>query len=246
MSVSSIDRPRPCLTALDLGVHRFRSLRRVGGRTVGRGCRAAYGALPDSPARRRLLDQVGLDYATTQAGRDGEAAELLLFGDAADEYAKLFGTPPLALLPDGAVADRRPAGPADRRGTLIDVPAAGPAVRRRRRVKVVYPRQASGDREFLARGDPAPGVRAGGGRRRRGVRRPPRCRPTGFRGLALICGGRPVGTGRGAGREGGRPVRSRRAAPPPWTAAGPRTGPRWSTNATAKSTLGRGRLPPHP
>lgn len=184
MSVSSIDRSRPCLTALDLGTHRFRSLRRVGGKTVGRGCRAAYGALPDSPARRRLLDQVGLSYATTQGGRDGEAAELLLFGDAADEYAKLFGTPPLPLLPDGAVPTDDP--PARQiLAALIESLLPDPLLPDER-VKVVFPGRDA-DRQFLTRVirlrgyepeavDPAEAFAAAA------------MPDTGFRGLALICG----------------------------------------------------------
>ena len=175
--------PRPCLTALDLGTHRFRSLRRSGGRTVGRSCRAAYGTLPDSPARRRLLEQVGLNYATTDGG-DGESPELLLFGDAADEYAKLFGTPPLPLLPDGAVPTDDP--PARQIvGTLIDAllpDPLGPS----EPVRVVFP-GGGADREFLTRVI-----------RLRGYEPTPvdaaeafaaaAMGSTGFRGLALICG----------------------------------------------------------
>lgn len=179
---------RPCLTVLDLGVHRFRSLRRSGGRTIGRSCRAAYGVLPDSPARRRLLEQVGLNFATTRAASGengaGEESELLLFGDAADEYAKLFGTPPLALLPDGKVPTDDP--PARQIvAALIDSLLPDP-VSDDEPVKVIFP-GGEADREFLSRVirlrgyepqavDPAEAFAAA------------TMPATGFRGLALICG----------------------------------------------------------
>ncbi|NNJ28024.1 hypothetical protein [Alienimonas chondri] len=174
---------RPCLTVLDLGAHRFRSLRRSGGRTIGRSCRAAYGTLPDSPARRRLLEQVGLNFATTQPS-DGEESELLLFGDAADEYAKLFGTPPLALLPGGKVPTDDP--PARQIvAALIDSLLPDPLFADER-VKVVFPGKDA-DRDFLSRVirlrgyepeavDPAEAFAAA------------TMPATGFRGLALICG----------------------------------------------------------
>ena len=179
--------PRPCLTVLDLGAHRFRSLRRSGKRLVGRSCRAAYGALPDSPARRRLLEQVGLNFATTRAGStddEGDAAELLLFGDAAEEYAKLFGTPPLALLPDGKVPTDDP--PARQIvAALIDALLPDPLTEAEP-VKVIFPGKDA-DREFLTRVirlrgyepsavDPAEAFAAAA------------MPATGFRGLALICG----------------------------------------------------------
>ncbi|QDT15681.1 disk-shape morphogenesis protein volactin [Alienimonas californiensis] len=184
--MSTTTRPaatRPCLTVLDLGVHRFRSLRRSGGRTIGRSCRAAYGVLPDSPARRRLLEQVGLNFATTRAA-EGEESELLLFGDAADEYAKLFGTPPLALLPDGKVPTDDP--PARQIvAALIDSLLPDP-VSDEEPVKVIFP-GGEADREFLSRVirlrgyepqavDPAEAFAAA------------TMPATGFRGLALICG----------------------------------------------------------
>ena len=88
---------------LDLGSHGFRSLRRTGRTLTARRARAAYCTLPNSEPRRRLLDQIELPHAVA----DGE---LVLVGDAADEYARLFGTPPLALLPGGRVpADDPPA-----------------------------------------------------------------------------------------------------------------------------------------
>ena len=179
---------RPCLTVLDLGAHRFRSLRRGGGRLVGRSCRAAYGTLPDSPARRRLLEQVGLNFATTQGSDDGagdgEEPELLLFGDAAEEYAKLFGTPPLPLLPDGRVPTDDP--PARQIvAALIDALLPDPLTADEP-VRVIFPGQEA-DREFLSRVirlrgyepaavDPAEAfaVAAMG--------------ETGYRGFALTCG----------------------------------------------------------
>ena len=177
--------PRPCLTVLDLGAHRFRSLRLSGGRTVGRSCRAAYGTLPDSPARRRLLEQVGLNFATTRPDAHGEGdGELLLFGDAAEEYAKLFGTPPLALLPDGKVPTDDP--PARQIvAALIDALLPDPLAPDEP-VKVIFPGQEA-DREFLTRVirlrgyepeavDPAEAFAAA------------TMPATGFRGLALICG----------------------------------------------------------
>ena len=175
---------RPCLTVLDLGSHRFRSLRRGGANTVGRTSRAAYGTLPDSPARRKLLEQVGLNYAVADGDGGGGAGELVLIGDAADEYARLFGTPALPLLPHGSVPTDDP--PARQLiGTLVDGLLPDPLAPGEP-VNVVYPGGAA-DRQFLAgviklRGyeptavDPAEAFAAAA------------MAGCGMRGVALVCG----------------------------------------------------------
>ena len=182
MSTTPSTADRPCLTALDLGSHRFRSLRRGGNATVGRASRAAYGTLPDSPARRALLEQVGLAYAVAEGGESG--GELVLVGDAADEYARLFGTPALPLLHHGKVPTDDP--PARQLiGTLIDGLLPDPLAPGEP-VSVVYPGGAA-ERQFLSgiiklRGyaptaaDPAEAFAAAA------------MGSVGLRGLALVCG----------------------------------------------------------
>ena len=183
MSSHAPDAHRPCLTALDLGSHRFRSLRRGGSATVGRASRAAYGTLPDSPARRALLEQVGLAYAVAGGGGE-DASELVLIGDAADEYARLFGTPALPLLHHGAVPTDDP--PARQLiGTLIDGLLPDPLAPGEP-VNVVYP-GGPAERRFLSgviklRGyepiavDPAEAFAAAA------------MGSVGLRGVALVCG----------------------------------------------------------
>ena len=182
MPAPTAPRHRPCLTALDLGSHRFRSLRRGGNHTVGRTSRAAYGTLPDSDARRALLEQVGLAYAVAEGG--GKGGELVLIGDAADEYARLFGTPSLPLLHHGQVPKDDP--PARQLiGTLIDGLLPDPLAPNEP-VAVVYPGGAE-ERRFLSsivklRGyapvavDPAEAFAAAA------------MGSVGLRGLALVCG----------------------------------------------------------
>ena len=109
---------------------------------------------------------------------------MLLFGDAAEEYAKLFGTPPLPLLPDGQVPTDDP--PARQIiGTLIDALLPDP-LGPDEPVRVIFP-GGEADREFLTRvirlrgyeptaADPAEAFAAAA------------MAGTGFRGLALICG----------------------------------------------------------
>lgn len=87
--------------ALDIGVHRLRSLRCDGGKLVGRGCRTLHAVLPDSPARRQLLDQSAVPYAACEGN-------LVLLGDAAAEFAALFQTQPLPLLPGGKLPSDDP------------------------------------------------------------------------------------------------------------------------------------------
>ena len=181
-SAKSSSATRPCLTALDLGAHRFRSLRRGGSATVGRASRAAYGTLPDSPARRALLEQVGLAYAVAEGGEQG--GELVLVGDAADEYARLFGTPAMPLLHHGKVpADDPPARQLI--GTLVDGLLPDPLAPGEP-VAVVYPGGAK-ERQFLSgviklRGyaptavDPAEAFAAAA------------MGSVGLRGVALVCG----------------------------------------------------------
>ncbi len=83
-------------TALDVGVHDLRSLRRRHARVLGRRTRSAYAALPDTPSRRRVLERTRIPFAVCEDS-------LLLMGDHAAEFAGPFQTPCLPLLADGHV-----------------------------------------------------------------------------------------------------------------------------------------------
>lgn len=83
-------------TALDVGVHRMRSLRRRHARVIGRKTRSAFAVLPDTPSRRRVLDRTRIPFAVCEDS-------LLLMGDHAAEFAPSFQTPLLPLLPGGNV-----------------------------------------------------------------------------------------------------------------------------------------------
>lgn len=80
--------------ALDLGSHWFRSLRVDGTRLVSRRSRAVFATLPDSAARRGLLERAGVSYAI---GDD----YLALIGQAADEFSSVFQIECRDLMPFG-------------------------------------------------------------------------------------------------------------------------------------------------
>jgi hypothetical protein len=80
--------------ALDVGVHRLRSLRRQDGRLLGRGCRTLYAALADTQSSRQLLGQMQIPYATCEDN-------LAVMGDAAAEFSRLFKVPSVSLLANG-------------------------------------------------------------------------------------------------------------------------------------------------
>jgi pilus assembly protein FimV len=82
--------------ALDIGAFRMKSLRREGERLVARGSRCAHSVLPDNTASRNALDRAQLQYATCEES-------LLLFGDSAEDFARLFQSPCLSLLTAGHI-----------------------------------------------------------------------------------------------------------------------------------------------
>jgi hypothetical protein len=65
---------------LDLGSSHFRSLRRQGNRLAARSCRAVYAIVLDNPARRSMFAEGGVPFAEF-------GSNLILFGDAAEEWA---------------------------------------------------------------------------------------------------------------------------------------------------------------
>lgn len=81
---------------LDLAATHFRSLRSVNEELVGRQCRAVYVTLSDTTGHRRLLEQAGTRFAP--CGDD-----LVLFGEAALEWADMLNLTVIPLLPDGRV-----------------------------------------------------------------------------------------------------------------------------------------------
>ena len=87
--------------ALDLGASVLRSIRVSGERLAARSARAIYSAVEDAPARRQMLEQLGMSYAIC----DGSIA---VPGDAARDLAELFHVPLLTLLPEGRLPQGDP------------------------------------------------------------------------------------------------------------------------------------------
>lgn len=87
--------------ALDVGAHRLRSMRMEKGRLVGRACRALYAVLEDSAQSRALLSQSQLTFAECDDA-------LVLIGDAAAEFSRLFHVPCISLLGDGRIPRNDP------------------------------------------------------------------------------------------------------------------------------------------
>ncbi|MBX3438290.1 MAG: cell division FtsA domain-containing protein [Planctomycetaceae bacterium] len=77
--------------ALDLGSRHFRSLRRQGGRLIGRRNLAEYVALPDTPGHRKLLERTSYPFACCEGS-------LLIVGQAALELAETLQLPSVPLL----------------------------------------------------------------------------------------------------------------------------------------------------
>lgn len=77
--------------ALDIGTRHLRSLRREGGRLVGRKNHAVYLSLPDRPGQRRILEKAAIPFATC----DGS---LLVIGQSAVETADMLDVPCIPLL----------------------------------------------------------------------------------------------------------------------------------------------------
>jgi hypothetical protein len=78
-----------------------RSLRKQGSRLIGRAARAAFAVLPDTPRHRRLLDGGGIPFATAEG-------QLVLIGDEAVEYARLFREPVRSVLEAGRLPRENP------------------------------------------------------------------------------------------------------------------------------------------
>lgn len=87
--------------ALDIGASRFRSLRTENDRAVARSSRALHAIIPDSVARRSILDRLSIPFSIC----DGW---LLLTGDAACDYAALFQAAATPLLPEGLLPASNP------------------------------------------------------------------------------------------------------------------------------------------
>ena len=81
---------------LDLGSHRFRSIRHDSKKLIARSCPAVFATLADTPPHRRLLHQSGTRFATC-------ADHLLLAGDAANEWSAMLNLPLFPLLKGGRV-----------------------------------------------------------------------------------------------------------------------------------------------
>jgi hypothetical protein len=77
---------------LDLSGTQFRSLRRQGNRLIARACRPVYAVILDNPARRALFEEQRVPFAEF-------GSNLILFGDAADEWSVRLriSTIPLAI-----------------------------------------------------------------------------------------------------------------------------------------------------
>lgn len=87
---------------LDLGSHQFRSIRKVEEKLVARCCPAVFTALTDSPAHRRLLQQSNTQFATCSSG------QLLVFGEAAQEWSAMLNQPLTPLLRGGRIPSADP------------------------------------------------------------------------------------------------------------------------------------------
>ena len=86
---------------LDVGTLHLRSLRREGGRLVGRKNHAVYLSLSDKPAQRRILDKASIRYATC-------AGSLLVIGQSAIDAADMLEEPSIPLMLDSRLPDDDP------------------------------------------------------------------------------------------------------------------------------------------
>jgi len=89
--------------AIDFGVHEIRSLRCQSSQLVSRKARSVYASLPISAAREEMLKKLGITYAICEES-------LVIIGEDAEEYAKMFQVPVASLLQANQVpADDPPA-----------------------------------------------------------------------------------------------------------------------------------------
>ena len=82
--------------SLDIGAYGLRSLHITHGGVQGRKCRSVYSVLPDNSTQRKLLEQAQIPFGHCED-------HLLLMGNAALEYSRLFQSPYVSLLPDGVL-----------------------------------------------------------------------------------------------------------------------------------------------
>jgi len=87
--------------ALDIGTRHLRSLRREGGRLVGRKNHAVYLALPDRPGQRRILEKASIRFATC-------SGSLLVIGQAAIETSEMLEAPCIPLMIDNRMPPQDP------------------------------------------------------------------------------------------------------------------------------------------
>lgn len=79
---------------LDLSGLSLRSLRRHGNRLLARACRTVYAVVRDDPARRTLFAERGVPFAEF-------GSNLILFGDAAEEWSSRLRVAAIPLLANG-------------------------------------------------------------------------------------------------------------------------------------------------
>lgn len=87
--------------ALDIGTQHLRSLRREGGRLVGRMNHAVYLSLPDKAPQRRILEKASIRYATCKGS-------LLVIGQSANDAAEMLDVPCIPLLINSRLPDGDP------------------------------------------------------------------------------------------------------------------------------------------
>ena len=86
---------------LDLGSYQFRSMRVVENRLAARCCPAVFTTVSDTPAHRRLLQQSNTQFATC-------SDQLLVFGEAAQEWSAMMNLSLSPLLRDGRIPTSDP------------------------------------------------------------------------------------------------------------------------------------------
>jgi len=88
-------------TALDVGSHRLKTLRHDGERLLGRSCRSRYAVIDNQESQRTLLNHMNIPHAVCDEG-------LVVIGDHATDFSRLFQVPCLPLLPHGRIPQSNP------------------------------------------------------------------------------------------------------------------------------------------
>ena len=86
---------------LDIGSFRLKSLRRHKDQLMGRSTRSVYSVVPYSEAHLALLDQSSIAHAVSED-------IIILMGDSAVDFAKLFQVQTLPLLSEGVIPENDP------------------------------------------------------------------------------------------------------------------------------------------